>query len=113
MWHNFGDPIVERGEHFRTVAPKQHEPMAETTRPRPGKESLGAIFPFNGNRALDYGLTAARYPRKDRSVRRGVAPSAVTERTASEKVGSGAPTIGNTTAIGHLDPVRVDATECP
>ena len=71
-------------------------------------------FPFNSNKPLEYDPAAAIAPEAGQSETPAdprVTSSTVTERAASEKVGSGAPTIGNNRTIGPLDRVRADSSD--
>ena len=73
-------------------------------------------MPFNANKPREYDPAAAIAPKAGQSLTPGdpvVTASTVTETNASEKVGSGAPTIGNNKTIGPLDRVRVDSTNQP
>ena len=75
---------------------------------------LAASFPFNANKPLEYDRSAAvRPPAGVVAEARDpiVGASTVTEANASEKVGSGAPPVGQNKTIGPLDRVRVDSTD--
>ena len=78
-----------------------------------GTQDLASSIPFNANKPLEYDPAAATAPEAGRSVVPGdplVTASAVTEMNGSDKVGSGAPTIGNNKTIASLDRVLADST---
>jgi catalase len=79
-------------------------------------DELSAKMPFNANKAAEFDPDAHVAPPKGRSVKPDdpvVGSSTVTETNQSDKVGSGAPTIGSNKTIGPLDRVRVDSTDRP
>src|SRR6185295_2417296 len=71
-----------------------------------GTQDLASAFPFNPNKAAEYDPDAALAPPEPI-----VGASTVTERNASDKVGSGGPNIGQNPTVCPLDRVRVDSTD--
>jgi catalase len=79
-----------------------------------GTEDLASAFPFNPNKPAEYDPGAALAPPEGASMKPAdpiVGASTVTEMNGSEKVGSGAPNIGQNPTVGPLDRVRVDSTD--
>ena len=79
-----------------------------------GTQELVSRFSFNSNKALEYDPAAATAPHGGRSEKPDdplVGASTVTEKNGSDKVGSGAPTVGNNKTIGSLDRARVDSSD--
>ena len=78
-----------------------------------GTEELAASLPVNLNKALEYDPVAAVSPEPGVGVMAHdplVGSSTITESNASDKVGSGAPTVGKNRTNAPLDRVRVDST---
>ena len=76
-------------------------------------QSLSAKTRFNANKPDEYGNDADEAPPRGVTAKADdpiVGASTVTEANGSEKVGSGAPVIGENKTVGPLDRVRVDAT---
>jgi catalase len=79
-----------------------------------GAQRVASAFPFNANKAAEYDPEAALAPPEGASVKPVdpvVGASTVSEVNASDKVGSGGPTIGQNPTAGPLDRVRVDSTD--
>jgi catalase len=79
-----------------------------------GTQDLASACPFNPNKAAEYDPEAALAPPEGASVKPAdpiVGASTVTELNGSEKVGSGAPNVGQNSTVGALDRVRVDSTD--
>ena len=77
-----------------------------------GTQQLAASIPFNATKEQEYDPEAALGPEPGRAVKPRdplVTSSTVTEKNASDKVGSGAPAPGTNKTIGTLDRVRVDS----
>ncbi|MBV9573028.1 MAG: catalase [Acidobacteriales bacterium] len=72
-------------------------------------QELAARFAFNENKPSEFGGEAEQ-GKTERPTDPIVGASTVSEANASEKVGSGAPPIGNNKTIAPLDRVRVDST---
>jgi catalase len=78
-----------------------------------GTQDVASAFPFNPNKAAEYDPDAALAPPEGPSVKLADpigAASTVTELNGSDKVGSGAPNIGQNPTVGPLDRVRIDST---
>jgi len=78
-----------------------------------GTEELVASLPVNLNKALEYDPGAAVAPEPGPAVISHdplVGSSTITESNASDKVGSGAPTVGKNRTHAPLDRVRADST---
>jgi catalase len=76
-----------------------------------GIEALAAAFPFNTAKSSEFGSAAAE-PATGQTASPHhplVSSSTLTETNASEKVGSGAPSVGSNPNNGSLDRVRVDS----
>jgi catalase len=77
-----------------------------------GTGALAASVPFNTNKRQEYDPQAAldagpgHFVKPDDPI---VTASTITEKNASDKVGSGGPVIGANKTVGSLDRVRVDA----
>jgi len=81
-----------------------------------GTQAVAMAFGVNANKPAEYDPDAALAPPTGPFVKAEdpiVGASTVTELNASEKVGSGSPTIGKNRAAGSLDRVRVDSTGQP
>jgi catalase len=79
-------------------------------------QRLASAFAFNRNKAAEYDADAALSPPTGAAVKPAdpiVGASTVSERSGSEKAGSGGPNIGQNPAAGPLDRVRVDSTNRP
>ena len=79
-----------------------------------GTQELASTFVFNATKASEYDPAAATAPPAGHSAKAAdpiVGASTVTEKNGSEKVGSGAPSIGTNRTNGPLDRVRVDSTD--
>ncbi|MQA30628.1 MAG: catalase [Luteitalea sp.] len=79
-----------------------------------GTEELVSQFPFNANKPLEYDPAAATAPKPGQSAVPAdplVTGSTVTEVNGSDKVGSGAPSLGNNMTVGPLDRVRADSSD--
>jgi catalase len=78
-----------------------------------GTEEVVASLPVNLNKALEYDPAAAVAPEPGAGVISHdplVGSSTITESNASDKVGSGAPTVGKNRTHAPLDRVRADST---
>src|SRR5687767_5911363 len=78
-----------------------------------GTQDLASAFRFNPNKSAEYDPDTALTPPVGASVKPVdpiVGASTVTELNGSDKVGSGAPNIGQNPTAGPLDRVRVDST---
>jgi catalase len=77
-------------------------------------QALAAGMPFNANKAREFDPAAAIAPAEGQTIEPSdplATASTVTETTASDKVGSGAPPMGRNKTIGPLDRVRVDSSQ--
>ncbi|CAN5772786.1 catalase HPII [soil metagenome] len=93
------------------TAPPAGDALAEK---HAGTQELASAMPFNPTKPAEYDPAAATAPPAGASVRPRdpiVGASTVTEMNASDKVGSGGPTIGTNQTIAPLDRVRVDSTK--
>ena len=101
------------GGHSRSTSSASTSSPDDLTAKLAGTDPLASRFPFNVNMPLEYDPAAAMAPEAGQSEgprdARAIS-STVTEKGASEKVGSGAPTIGSNRTIGPLNRVRVDST---
>ncbi len=96
--------------------PESSTPSDDLAAKLTGTEGLASRFPFNANKPLEYDPGASTDPKPGQSAIPGdplVTASTVTEVNGSDKVGSGAPTIGNNKTIASLDRVRADSTNQP
>jgi catalase len=78
-----------------------------------GTQELASATASNPNKPFEYDATAAMAPPVGHRVKAKdpiVGASTVTEKQASDKVGSGGPTIGTNKTVGSLDRVRADAS---
>ena len=79
-----------------------------------GTQELAAEMPFNSIKPAEYDPASAIAPPAGPSFKASdplVGSSTVTERHASDKVGSGSPSPGANHTIGPLDRVRADASQ--
>ena len=77
-----------------------------------GTNDLSSAMPFNPNKPLEYRRETSVRPEQGAANKPAdplVTASTVSERNASDKVGSGSPPIGVNKTIGTLDRVRVDS----
>jgi catalase len=87
-------------------------PTAAATAKRRGTDALVAAFPFNRNKAGEYGNSAGE-PQPGATAEPlspMVTGSTLSEFTASAKLGDGRPNVGHNPGNHPLDRVRVDAT---
>ena len=98
------------GPAERSPAPNAFDDL---TAKMSGTEELVASLPVNLNKALEYDPAAALAPEPGVGVMAHdplVGSSTITESNASDKVGSGAPTVGKNRTNAPLDRVRADST---
>ncbi len=89
--------------------------MDAATAKQAGAEALAAAFPFNAAKPSEFG-SGARRPVAGQTAdapHPSVTGSTLSEGTASEKLGAGAPRIGENPAAKPLDRVRVDSSGRP
>jgi catalase len=81
-----------------------------------GTQELAAAFPYNANKPFEFDPDAAVHPHAGAAAKPRnpiVGASTVSEMNGSDKVGSGAPPIGQNKTIAPLDRVRVDSSGRP
>ena len=81
-----------------------------------GTQELAAAFPYNANKPFEFDAGAAVHPHPGATAKPRdpiVGASTVSEVNGSDKVGSGAPPIGQNKTIVPLDRVRVDSSGRP
>ncbi len=108
---------TSRGAAHSTVSgPSADGPGAQESadalqRKMDGTQELSAAMPFNAAKPLEYGDISAQPPvgQSVNPPHPSITGSTLSEFTASDKTGNGAPPVGVNATIGPLDRVRVDS----